>query len=34
MERWFCELTNKRLRRSAHRSVAERTLSIETWANT
>ena len=23
MERWFAELTNRKLRRSAHRSVAE-----------
>jgi transposase len=31
VERWFAELTNKWLRRSAHRSVAELRAAIEQW---
>jgi transposase len=34
VERWFAELTNKWLRRSAHRSVAELETAIETWLAT
>ena len=33
-ERWFAELTNKWLRRSAHRSVAELRAAIEHWLAT
>ena len=32
-ERWFAELTNRKLRRSAHRSVTELETGIRTWAN-
>jgi hypothetical protein len=32
-ERWFAELTNRKLRRSAHRSVAELETDIRTWIN-
>jgi transposase len=34
VERWFAELTNKWLRRGAHRSVAELTASIQDWIDT
>ena len=34
VERWFSELTTKLLQRSAHRSVAELTRSIQAWADT
>ena len=34
VERWFAELTNKWLRRSAHRSVAELKAAIEEWLAT
>jgi transposase len=30
-ERWFSELTNRKLRRSAHRSVTELENDIRTW---
>ena len=31
VERWFAELTNRKLRRSAHRSVTELETDIRTW---
>lgn len=31
MERWFAELTNRKLRRSAHRSVAELEADLRKW---
>jgi transposase len=31
VERWFAELTNRKLRRSAHRSVAELEADLSTW---
>jgi transposase len=31
VERWFAELTNRKLRRSAHRSVTELEADIRTW---
>ena len=31
MERWFAELTNRKLRRSAHRSVRELEADIQAW---
>jgi transposase len=31
--RWFAELTNRKLRRSAHRSVTELEADIRTWIN-
>ncbi|SRR6266852_2193120 len=31
VERWFGELTNRKLRRSAHRSVAELEADVEAW---
>ncbi|WP_103338068.1 IS630 family transposase [Amycolatopsis sp. CA-126428] len=31
VERWFAELTNRKLRRSAHRSVAELEADVEAW---
>ena len=31
VERWFAELTNRKLRRSAHRSVAELQADIAAW---
>src|SRR5215207_957662 len=31
VERWFAELTNRKLRRSAHRSVAELEADLRTW---
>ena len=31
MERWFAELTNKRLRRGTHRSVKELAAAIKAW---
>jgi transposase len=34
VERWFAELTNRKLRRSAHRSVLELEADIRTWINT
>ncbi len=33
VERWFAELTNRRLRRSAHRSVTELETDIRKWIN-
>jgi transposase len=33
VERWFAELTNRKLRRSAHRSVAELETDVRTWIN-
>jgi transposase len=33
-ERWFAELTNKKLRRAAHRSVAELNRDIRAWIET
>jgi hypothetical protein len=32
-ERWFAELTNRKLRRSAHRSVTELENDIRKWIN-
>jgi hypothetical protein len=32
-ERWFAELTNRKLRRSAHRSVTELETDIRKWIN-
>jgi hypothetical protein len=32
-ERWFAELTNRKLRRSAHRSVTELESDIRKWIN-
>ncbi len=34
VERWFGELTDKKLRRSAHRSVRELTTDLEAWVST
>ena len=34
VERWFGHLTDKKLRRSAHRSVKELTTDLEAWVNT
>jgi transposase len=34
VERWFAELTNKKLRRSAHRSVKDLADDLITWAET
>ena len=34
VERWFGELTEKKLRRSAHRSVKELTTDLEAWVKT
>jgi transposase len=34
VERWFAELTNKKLRRGAHRSVAELNRDIKAWIET
>jgi transposase len=34
VERWFAELTSTWLRRGRHRSVAERTASIQSWIDT
>jgi len=34
VERWFAELTTKRLRRGTHRSVAELEQSIQSWIDT
>ena len=34
VERWFGELTDKKLRRSAHRSVKELTTDLEAWVKT
>ena len=31
VERWFAELTNRKLRRSAHRSVTELETDIRKW---
>jgi ribosomal protein L4 len=31
VERWFAELTNRKLRRSAHRSVTELETDAEDW---
>jgi transposase len=33
VERWFAELTNRKLRRSAHRSVTELEAGIRKWVN-
>jgi transposase len=33
VERWFAELTNRKLRRSAHRSVTELETDIRNWIN-
>jgi transposase len=33
VERWFAELTNRKLRRSAHRSVTELEAAIRKWIN-
>jgi transposase len=33
VERWFAELTNRKLRRSAHRSVTELEADIRTWTS-
>ena len=33
MERWFAELTNRELRRSAHRSVTKLEADIRRWIN-
>ena len=33
LERWFAELTNRKLRRSAHRSVTELEADIRKWIN-
>jgi hypothetical protein len=33
IERWFAELTNRKLRRSAHRSVTELETGIRKWVN-
>jgi transposase len=33
VERWFAELTNRKLRRSAHRSVTEPETDVRTWIN-
>src|ERR1700735_2423761 len=33
VERWFAELTNRKLRRSAHRSVTELEADIRKWTN-
>jgi len=33
VERWFAELTNRKLRRSAHRSVTEPEAGIRRWIN-
>ena len=34
VERWFAELTTKKLRRSTHRSVAELDRAIRAWVDT
>jgi transposase len=34
VERWFAELTNKKLRRSAHTSVRQLNHDIRSWINT
>jgi hypothetical protein len=31
VERWFAELTNRKLRRSSHRSVAELEADLAAW---
>jgi hypothetical protein len=33
VERWFAELTNRKLRRSAHRSVTELEVGVRKWIN-
>jgi transposase len=33
VERWFAELTNRKLRRSAHRNVRELTADIQAWTD-
>ncbi|MEV0797629.1 IS630 family transposase [Kribbella sp. NPDC050281] len=33
VERWFAELTNRKLRRSAHRSITELEADVRTWIN-
>ncbi|WP_132301009.1 hypothetical protein [Kribbella sp. VKM Ac-2568] len=32
VERWFAELTNRRLRRSAHRSITELEADVRQWS--
>lgn len=34
VERWFAELTNKMLRRSAHRSISALTTDLNSWIAT
>jgi hypothetical protein len=34
VERWFAELTNKKLRRAAHRSVRQLNTDIHAWIDT
>lgn len=34
VERWFAELTNRKLRRSAHRSIRQLTDDLNTWIAT
>lgn len=33
VERWFAELTNRKLRRSVHRSVASLEADVHAWIN-
>ena len=33
VERWFAELTNRKLRRSVHRTVIELEADIRRWTN-
>ncbi len=33
VERWFAELTNRKLRRSAHRSITELEADVRAWIN-
>jgi hypothetical protein len=33
VERWFAELTNRKLRRSAHRSLVELERDVRSWIN-
>ena len=33
VERWFAELTNRKLRRSAHRTVAELEADLTAWVD-
>jgi transposase len=34
VERWFAELTNRKLRRSAHRSIKQLTADLHAWIDT